>query len=121
MSGVRFWATALAGPPLALGTVVGAAIGLTQLTTLGLTGSDAMALTSLALGVVLGAICAGVNREAEYSAAATVASMSFLLWLSIRAFWLQLPLDLAAFTVALMLPAGLIGAHAVCALRGHQA
>lgn len=99
-------------PAVLLGLVFGGAIAITQWFAPGTSGSEAMVMAAVLIGVAGGVAVAKLNPSYGVQASVYSASFATLMYISLRLFWFDAPLTLAAAGFVLIIPSALVGAIA---------
>lgn len=97
-------------PALFLALTFGGAIAITQWFAPGTSGSEAMVMAAVLIGVAGGFVIAKVNPSYALHSAVYSASFATLMYISLRVFWFEAPLSLAAAGFVLIVPSALVGA-----------
>ena len=97
-------------PGVLLASVFGGAMAITQWFVPGTPGSEALVMAAVLIGVAGGFLMAKLNPSYAIQSAVYAASFATLLYFSLRIFWLNAPLSLAAAGFVLIVPAALVGA-----------
>lgn len=97
-------------PAIFLALVFGGAIAITQWFVPGTTGSEAMVMAAVLIGVAGGFLIAKLNPDYALQSAVYTSSFATLLYISLRFFWFEAPLTLASAGFVLIIPSALVGA-----------
>jgi hypothetical protein len=97
-------------PAIFLGLAFAGAIAITQWFVPGTSGSEAMVMSAVLIGLAGGFIIAKLNAGYAIQSAVYSASFATLLYVSLRLFWFDAPMTLAAAGFVLIVPAALVGA-----------
>lgn len=106
----RLIASLTLAPALFLALSFGGALAITQWFVPGTTGAEAMVMSAVLIGLAGGYLMAKLNPEYSIQSAVYAASFSTLLYVSLRLFWFDAPMSLAAAGYVLIVPAALVGA-----------
>lgn len=106
-------------PPVFIAASFGVALLLTQLIAPGTTGAEALVLSAVVIGLLGGFCVARFNPKYALTAALYSASFSGLLYLSLRFFILDAPVNLMSSGFLLIIPASLLGGYTANKLNNH--